>query len=584
MRKKLVLLLSFLLSGFFALQAQDYIPVSGYVTDENTGDPVAGQLVSIDADSAYASDVLTNEAGFYTDTVPVGNGLNFIYIYTLDNCSYLYHDTTINNPQPGVPVFADFEICDDTTASCQADFTYYADSTDPHLIYFVDLSTPSDSIFDWYWEFGDGTSSNEQNPSHQFGDAGTYQVCLSINNALGACMDTYCMDIVIGNPAGCQAAFSHAADSTDPYTINFFDQSTPPNQISSWSWNFGDGNTSGEQNPVHTYVDEGTYNVCLTITALSNEDSCISVYCDDIAIQVLPSYYMGGNTFAGIYQLDDGFAYAYHYENGAYNEVYSQVMDSLGYYLFNPFAGDYYVKAEPTPNSAYYNAFMPTYYGDAIHWEDAEMISLNQNLFNADINLVEMAVTIPGTGIISGHIFHQDDKRDDNPATDIQIMLANEAGDYAGIIFSDEEGYFEFDALPNGTYTLYAEVMGKSIVPKNFSLSGENQHVDDVVMVIGESNIVFGINEINSRFVDNISDIYPNPVSNTLNIDVEMKEASRLEFNIISLTGQYMQKRNFELYQSESIDLNTSSLKAGMYLLEIITEDDFKISKRFVKY
>ena len=103
-------------------------------------------------------------------------------------------------------------------------------------------------------------------------------------------------------------------------------------------------------------------------------------------------------------------------------------------------------------------------------------------------------------------------------------------------------------------------------------------------MVIGESNIVFGINEINSRFVDNISDIYPNPVSNTLNIDVEMKEASRLEFNIISLTGQYMQKRNFELYQSESIDLNTSGLKAGLYLLEIITEDDFKISKRFVKY
>ncbi len=844
MRNKLISLVAILFAGMIGLHAQDYIMVSGYVTDEYTGDPVPGHEVNISADSAYASTVLTNEGGYYTDTISPATNLGFVYISTIDNCSYLYHDTTINNPDPNSYIFADFEICNDTTGGecqadftyttdssnayevffwdastsatdivswswqfgdgngsyeqnpihmynspgtyavclsivsdggdcestycmdvvvgggsgsdcqvdfyyyadslnqhtiqffdqsdpageivswfwdfgngststeqnpmhtfgdagnyvvcltiqtagadsctsiacqdvliqgsggdcqadfyfvvdstgsettvsffdqsvpaeaidswfwefgdgttsteqnpvhtynttgnynvcltiaadsctstecktvvlqsgggdCQADFTYYADSTDPHLIYFVDLSTPADSIYDWYWEFGDGTSSTEQNPSHLFGDAGTYQVCLSINNTIGVCMDTYCMEIVVGTPAGCQADFYYIADSTDSQVISFFDQSSPAEAIDSWYWEFGDGNSSNEQNPVYTYATQGTFNACLTIVTLNNEDSCISTYCEDVVIQNLPMYYMGGNTFAGMYQLDDGFAYAYQYDNGSYTEVYSQVMDSLGYYLFSPFEGSYHVKVEPMPSSAYYNTYMPTYYGDVIHWEEAQMISLNQNIFNADINLVEMAVTIPGTGVISGHIFHQNGSRDDNPASDIQIMLADESGNYVGMIFSDESGYFEFDALSNGTFTIYAEVMGKSMVPKNFTLSDEIQHVDDVVMVIGENDIVFGIEDVASQYLDNISDIYPNPVSSTIKIDVEMKEASRLEFRVLSLTGQTMLQQQFDMSNSESIELNTSDLNAGMYLLEIITEDAYKVSKRFVKY
>ena len=49
-----------------------------------------------------------------------------------------------------------------------------------------------------------------------------------------------------------------------PLTVNFTDQSK--GQITSWSWDFGDGSTSTEQNPSHTYTDSGKYTVSLTVT------------------------------------------------------------------------------------------------------------------------------------------------------------------------------------------------------------------------------------------------------------------------------------------------------------------------------
>jgi PKD repeat protein len=56
-----------------------------------------------------------------------------------------------------------------------------------------------------------------------------------------------------------------------PLTVNFTDQST--GDITSWSWDFGDGATSTEQNPSHTYTDAGTYTVSLAVTGPCGSDT-----------------------------------------------------------------------------------------------------------------------------------------------------------------------------------------------------------------------------------------------------------------------------------------------------------------------
>lgn len=80
-----------------------------------------------------------------------------------------------------------------------------------------------------------------------------------------------------GSPTWCKAAYAYQVNPgfTAP-VVAFTDLST--GNPTSWLWDFGDGSYSTEQNPVHEYTMQGTYNVCLTIS--SPDGSCQDIYCD----------------------------------------------------------------------------------------------------------------------------------------------------------------------------------------------------------------------------------------------------------------------------------------------------------------
>lgn len=81
---------------------------------------------------------------------------------------------------------------------CHAAFSAIPDSLTsfPFYYHFKDLS--SGNINSWYWDFGDGFFSSEQNPSHQFDEQGTYEICLTVKdlNNLTGCSDQTCQEIV----------------------------------------------------------------------------------------------------------------------------------------------------------------------------------------------------------------------------------------------------------------------------------------------------------------------------------------------------------------------------------------------------
>ena len=141
-----------------------------------------------------------------------------------------------------------------------ADFTY--EVTDL-TVDFEDLSTDDGTIVSWSWDFGDGNSSTDQNPTHGYTTAGTYSVDLTVTDNLGA-TNVKTRNVTVTEPnLAPVAGFSHSA--TD-LTVQFTDTSTDDGSIVSWSWDFGDGNTSTDQNPSHTYGASGTYAVTLTVT------------------------------------------------------------------------------------------------------------------------------------------------------------------------------------------------------------------------------------------------------------------------------------------------------------------------------
>ena len=131
----------------------------------------------------------------------------------------------------------------------------------PLNVLFTDTSKGSPTA--WKWTFGDGKTSTIQNPTHKYSKAGSYTVSLTATNAAGSNTITK-MDYikVIEKPV---ADFtSNVTSGKVPLTIAFTDKSkgTP----TSWTWNFGDGASSTEQNPKHQYLQEGKYKVTLTVT------------------------------------------------------------------------------------------------------------------------------------------------------------------------------------------------------------------------------------------------------------------------------------------------------------------------------
>src|SRR5437667_1805764 len=141
---------------------------------------------------------------------------------------------------------------------------------EPLAVQFTDQSTPGTSpITNRQWVFGDGATSSAQNPSHTYATAGNYTVILVVSSAVGSGREekaSYIQALVA--PVAPTADFSGSPTSgIVPLQVQFTDQSlTGGAAITSWSWNFGDGGTSTTQNPSHTYLVPGTYNVSLTAT------------------------------------------------------------------------------------------------------------------------------------------------------------------------------------------------------------------------------------------------------------------------------------------------------------------------------
>ena len=147
------------------------------------------------------------------------------------------------------------------------DFTYLPPvPTTQDTIQFIDESVDSDGyITSWSWDFGDKNTSNQKNPTHRYADDGMYTVTLNVTDDLGVSANKlHGINVLNVRPT---AYLNYApAVPTDLQNVSFTDESVDlDGYITSWSWDFGDGNTSKLKNPFHTYGDDGVYDVTLNV-------------------------------------------------------------------------------------------------------------------------------------------------------------------------------------------------------------------------------------------------------------------------------------------------------------------------------
>ena len=130
----------------------------------------------------------------------------------------------------------------------------------PLKVHFINSS--AGSFTKWFWHFGDGKTSKIWNPNHTYSKAGTYTVTLTMTGAKGTTTCTQ-PDYITAYTAP-KGNFSAAPRSGNaPLQVHFTYESG--GVITSWLWSFGDGTTSTDLSPTHTYYSPRTYKAKLTV-------------------------------------------------------------------------------------------------------------------------------------------------------------------------------------------------------------------------------------------------------------------------------------------------------------------------------
>lgn len=235
-----------------------YDPPTAQILNSDTacsGDPIV-MTVNTTNNSGYWS---TNGTGvfnpdslivsFYTPSAAdIANGTVTFYFVSTNNGGCLAARDTIDVtiiPSPN-PAFTFTEPCLGGTSV------------------FTDQSTAVGGVVGWEWLFGDGQTSPLQNPNHVYGTSGIIPVSL-IAISTNGCRDTLTQNVNVHYLPN--AAFFSPNPCLNGGT-DFTDQSTVTNStIASWSWVFGDGGTSTNQNPNHLYPSAGNYPVTLIVTS-----------------------------------------------------------------------------------------------------------------------------------------------------------------------------------------------------------------------------------------------------------------------------------------------------------------------------
>ena len=173
----------------------------------------------------------------------------------------------------------DVSFVDCTPCDIRPGFSMLQEINDCATIHFFDGSVPNvyTTVVGYSWNFGDGTTSTEQNPVHTFYYNGNYTVTLTvfgIDDEGNCCSASYRETITIS--CACNPENLYVTMNNDGCTYSFFESSATSgtSHLISWQWDFGDGTLGIGQNVVHTYEANGTYTVTLTATAFNGEECC----------------------------------------------------------------------------------------------------------------------------------------------------------------------------------------------------------------------------------------------------------------------------------------------------------------------
>jgi PKD repeat protein len=369
-------------------------------------------------------------------------------------------------------------------------------------------------VTSWLWDFGDMTTSTQQNPSHMYAAPGTYTVCLT--SASPCTTNQVCQTINI-----CFAPTATYASSTNQLNATFTDFSA--GTVTSWSWDFGDSQTSTQQNPSHTYSTPGTYNVCLIV---SNNCGDADTLCQSVTVCAQPvASYINTNSLLSVSFMD---------------------MTSNSPVSWSWDFGDTQTSNQQHPTHVYASAGIYT----------VCLIATNSC---GDADTVCQAVAVCDQLINSFTATQNED-----------TVFVSDMSSGSVVSWLWDFGDSQTSTLQNDTHN-YATGGLYQVCLTTTDACGMSDSTCQMVMIL-----ITGV-ETNSG--PSISGMYPNPVTDQLNVSFG-NALKNGQLELMDQTGRVVQR--LQNVSGKTMTLNVETLPAGIYLLRAFDETG-NSTIRFIK-
>ncbi|HPI55351.1 MAG TPA: PKD domain-containing protein, partial [Chitinophagaceae bacterium] len=265
-------------------------------------DSVYAQSGSPSCNASFTMTNTGNTANFTNTSTASGTITNYYWTFgdggtsTLANPTHAYTNSGYYNVCLNIVAVSSAgttqcNFCDSiwvgsNPSPCAATFTYT--QTSGSSFSFINAASGSGTITNYAWTFGDGGTSTLANPTHNYTTGGIKIVCLTVTGYdslqnMFSC--TYCDSVYAQAGSGCTVNAGYSM-SLNYLTANFTNTTTCPTCVNmNYAWTFGDGGTSSQQNPSHTFAISGSYNVCLVVTGYDAQNqTCLDSFCNIILV------------------------------------------------------------------------------------------------------------------------------------------------------------------------------------------------------------------------------------------------------------------------------------------------------------
>lgn len=516
------------------------------------------------------------QAGAYTVCVTVTDATGC----TSTDCQYLFINT--NTP-------------------CTTSFTASATAMNPLDYMFTSINANSPNIL-YLWDFGDGSMDSTSSVAyHTYSQAGTYNVCLTEFNMATGCVATSCNLITISGGSACQSNIAYS-NMPGSLTVDFVGTASGGSAPYTYYWDFGDSSFSTVQAPTHTYntIATGPVSYIVTLTITDNT-GCTSTSVENVTV-------FPGNTSGSIIgylwkdtlnmNQADGLVYLIEYDSisGSLTAI-DTVQTQQGFFDFQNVAmGTYLVKAALLPTDPDYANYLPTYFIQSLNWSNAQYVGPVFWGLPALIDIQLVAGNNPGgAGFIGGLVVNgagrpvvggvtlidDMDMMTAIPMEGVSVLLLDANGNAVTHTVTAADGSYSFSNIAMGTYNVHVEEVGKVTFDANVIVDANNSNHTDVHFTVHENMVTL----TGAYAVSNVENfqVFPNPVQNTANIQIELKAAMDLTMTVTNLMGQSFINQNVTLNTgANTIPVEMSDLPTGLYLLSLKSGTDvitYKIQK-----